>query len=75
MALCVVRSVPDDIARLFATEVGSDAEAQALRALEVRARACAQGGPRLTIAPAGLRAMFATASFRTVAGNAAEASD
>jgi hypothetical protein len=72
MALCVVRSVPDEVARLFATELGSDDETRVIGALNVPVQACAQGGSRLEVTPAGLRAMFATASFRTVANQAAE---
>lgn len=67
MALCVVRSMPDEIARLLGTTVASPEEASALQALEVPTRACSSGGPRLEIAPAGLRAMFATAAYRTLA--------
>jgi hypothetical protein len=71
MALCVVRSVPDDIARLLATEIGSEVEAEALRALEMPVQVCARGGPRFEVAPVGLRAMFATAAFRMLSAPAA----
>ena len=68
MALCVVRSVPDDVARLLATAVGSGEEEAALRALDLPVQVCARGGPRLALAPAAIRAMLATAAFRTVSG-------
>lgn len=68
MAQCVVRSVPDDVARLLATPVAGIEEEGALAALEVPIRACSSGGPRMAVAPAGLRAMVATAAFRLLAG-------
>jgi len=67
IAVCVVRSVPDDTARLFAAEVASDAEFNAVRALELPIRACSAGGPRVEATAAGLRAILATAAFRTLA--------
>ena len=68
MALCVVRSVPDDVARLLATEVGSGAETSALQSLQLPVQICSRGGPRLELAPAAVRAMIATAAFRSVSG-------
>ena len=72
VSLCVVRSVPDDVARLLATEIGSEAESQAVAALGLAVRVCSQGGPRLVTPAAGLRAIVATAAFRTL-HSAAEA--
>ncbi|MGE3420320.1 MAG: hypothetical protein AB7I42_30075 [Bradyrhizobium sp.] len=66
ISLCVVRSVPDDVARLLAAEMGSTEENDAVAALDLAVRACSQGGPRLETPPAGLRAILATAAFRTV---------
>lgn len=65
IAQCVVRSVPDDVSSLFATEVTTDAETNALRALEGIAGRCAQGR-QLETNPGGLRAILATAAFRNV---------
>ena len=67
VALCVVRSVPDDVARLFASELDSDGEAAAIRALALPIRACSGGGPRLDVTAAAVRAILATAAFRSVA--------
>ncbi len=73
IALCVVRSAPDDVARLFATEVASAAERDAVKALQVATDACARNQARLETTPEGLRAMLATAAFRTVTTSVAEA--
>jgi hypothetical protein len=73
IALCVVRSAPDDVARLFATEVASGAERDAVKALQVASDACAHNQARLETTPEGLRAMLATAAFRTVTTYVAEA--
>jgi hypothetical protein len=72
IALCVVRSAPDDVARLFATEVASDAERDAVKALQVASDACARNQARLETTPEGLRSMLATAAFRTVTTVVAE---
>ena len=66
IAICIVRSAPDETARLFASEVASDAEAQAARALDVAVRLCSQGQRPLVTNVEGLRAMLATAAFRNV---------
>ena len=73
IALCVGRSAPDDVARLFATEVASDAERDAAKALQVASDACARNQARLETTPEGLRSMLATAAFRTVTTAVAEA--
>ena len=72
IALCVVRSAPDDVARLFATEVASTAERDAVKALQVASDACARNQARLETTPEGLRSMLATAAFRTVTTTVAE---
>ena len=66
VALCVVRSTPDDVARLFSTDVASEAETPALRTLQPVVSLCNQSGPALQVSDAGLRAILATAAFRTV---------
>jgi hypothetical protein len=66
IAMCVVRSAPDDTARLFATEVASEAEAQAIKALDLAVKLCSRGQPALRANTEGLRAMLATAAFRNV---------
>jgi hypothetical protein len=70
IALCVVRSVPDEIGRLLATEVGSDGENAALRSLEPVVQLCNRTGRRLEITNAGVRAILATAAHRVIAASA-----
>ena len=67
IAMCVVRSAPDESAHLFKTEVASGAEAEAARALDMAVQLCSRGGPALQVNVEGLRAMLATAAFRNVA--------
>ncbi|WP_156839261.1 hypothetical protein [Novosphingobium aquimarinum] len=70
VAICAVRSAPDDVAALFATERDSDEEATALRQVSATMAACskaAEATKPLSINPAGMRAMLATAAFRSVA--------
>lgn len=84
LAMCLVRSVPDQVAAVFATGRGSEEEKAAIGALGVPAQMCAkavrtagQAGPAgpkaneaprpVSISPAALRAMLATASFRSIA--------
>ena len=67
IAMCVVRSAPDETARLFASEVGSADETAAAAALATAVRLCARSGPELRANVEGLRAMLATAAFRNVA--------
>ncbi len=66
VAVCVVRSVPDDVARLFATEVASEAETQAAQGLTAIVGHCNAERQPIEVSPAGLRAMLATAAFRTL---------
>lgn len=66
VAMCVVRSAPDETARLFASAVASEAETQAAKALDVALRLCSQGQRPLVTIVEGLRAMLATAAFRNV---------
>jgi hypothetical protein len=70
VAICVVRSVPNDIAALFATSRNSAEETASLNALAQPMAMCAraaQATKPIAVNPAGLRAMLATASFRSVA--------
>lgn len=68
IALCVARSTPDDVAALFATEPGSDAETQATAKVEQVAKLCARGA-KLEMGAFGLRSVIATASYRLIAGH------
>ena len=70
VAMCVVRSAPDQVAALFATPVASDEESAAIAAVAPAAELCAraaQARKPLAISPAGLRAMLATAAYRSIA--------
>lgn len=64
-AMCVVRSVPDDVARLFATDIATDAEKAAANALQPTLAACLKT-QRVEVTTDGLRAMLATAAFRSI---------
>lgn len=66
VAMCVARSVPDDVAALFASDPGSASETAALGKIEQVAALCARG-TKLEISPIGLRSIVATASYRLVA--------
>ncbi|WP_034161254.1 hypothetical protein [Sphingomonas sp. ERG5] len=65
LAQCVVRSVPDDVDALLAAEVATDAEANALRALDLVAKQCGQGR-QVDISAGGMRAILAASAFRNV---------
>lgn len=70
IAICVVRSVPNDVAALFATARGSAEETASLSALATPMAMCAKAAEArkpISVNPAGLRAMLATASYRSVA--------
>lgn len=66
VALCVVRSTPDDVGRMFSTEVASEAERTELQALRRVVTLCNRTGRPLAFSDAGLRAILATAAFRVV---------
>lgn len=70
VALCVVRSTPDDVAALLATEVASESEAIAARALGPVIGLCNQSGQGIEMSEAGLRAILATAAFRATRAGA-----
>lgn len=71
VAICVVRSVPDQVATLFDTAPASDGEEAAMQQLLPAFEMCAQGGPQVRGNEAGLRAMLATAAFRSVGADIA----
>lgn len=73
LAICMVRSTPDDIATLFATDVATAAEDDAAKRLKPVMTACAQGR-KFDINTEGLRAMLATAAYRGVAAAPAQTS-
>lgn len=64
-AVCVVRSTPDEVGKLFATEVATPEEAAMAKALQPVMARCLSNRP-IEISTDGLRAMLATAAFRSV---------
>lgn len=67
VAVCVVRSVPDQAAALLTSEVGSAAEEAAAAAVVPGLDACLHSvGLRAQFTTAGLRAALAPAAFRSV---------
>ncbi len=70
VAICVVRSLPDETGQLMATDVDSAEEEAAVRALAPVVAACSPGR-RLETNAAGLRAILATAAYRSINGAAA----
>ena len=67
VAMCVARSVPDQVAALFATPIASDAEMNAANDLSIAVKLCAPKDTVLDLKPYGLRAILATASYRLLA--------
>ena len=64
-----MRSVPSDVAALFATARDSAEETAAINSLATPMGLCAkaaQARKPLSVSPAGLRAMLATAAFRSI---------
>ena len=71
IAICVVRSLPDEVARLMVADVGSAEEAAAEAALAPGLTACAGRSRGVQSNNAGLRAILATAAYRSLNGAAA----
>jgi hypothetical protein len=63
-AVCVVRSVPDDVGALFASDVASAEEDAAAKAIAPVMSRCLNNP--VTVTTDGLRAMLATAAFRSI---------
>jgi hypothetical protein len=66
LAICVVRSVPDQVAQLFASSPTTREEAAAVAALRPAADLCAGSRSRVEGSDAAMRAILATAAFRTL---------
>lgn len=64
-AICVIRSAPDDVAALFASDPGSAQEAQAAVPLQNLFSRC-MAGKEVQSNVGGFRAILATAAFRSV---------
>jgi hypothetical protein len=72
MAICIVRSAPDEVATLLSSDVASPAEKAAIDTLLPIAPRCWQGKGQLTLNPIEFRASVATAAFRSVDGAAGQ---
>ena len=68
VAMCVARSDPDGVAKLFATKVASPDEVQSAQTLNMALSRCNQTGKAISTSVEGLRAMVATATFRLLEG-------
>lgn len=75
VAMCTVRSAPDEVAALFATAVASDGEAKAANAVAPVFGRCSQGGLPVSTTVEGMRAMLATAAFRSINSGAKPVTD
>ncbi|MEO7170291.1 MAG: hypothetical protein ABIY39_07965 [Sphingomonas sp.] len=64
-AMCVVRSSPDGVAKLFAADVATPEEQAASAPLQQVMSRCLSGRP-VDVTTDGLRAMLATAAFRSI---------
>lgn len=66
LALCAVRTMPDEIAGLLATKPASDEERRAIAAIRPRLGPCLRAGAAARINTVGLRAILALAAYRLV---------
>ena len=74
IAICVVRSAPDEVSRLFGTDVASEAEQAAFNDLQFVTGLCSENQPELQATVEGMRAMLATAALRVTSAAVAEKS-
>lgn len=74
MGLCAVRSMPDRVAKLLATEVASPDEARALGAITPDLGSCLRQGASAGFNATGLRAILALATYKLVRHNMAPVS-
>ena len=66
IAMCVARSIPDEVAALLSSEPGSEGEFVAIKAVQLVAGMCSRG-EKLEISTTGLRSIVATATYRLLA--------
>lgn len=71
LALCVVRTMPDEVAALLATKPASEAERLAIASIRPQLATCLRAGAAARLNAAGLRAVLALAAYRLVAQPAA----
>ena len=67
VAMCVARSVPDQVAALFIAPIASETEVAAAAALGLAISKCTPPGVDVELAPFALRSILATASYRLLA--------
>lgn len=72
VAMCVVRSVPDQVSALLATEIDSPAEDEVAAALMPAFSACSGANLRLSLTTSGVRTSLATAAYRSLFAQAVE---
>lgn len=68
VAMCTARSDPDGVARLFASKAASAEETSAAQAMALAMSRCNPTNIKISVSPAGLRAMLATATYRLLEG-------
>lgn len=66
IAMCTVRSAPNEVAALLGAAVASDAEKAAATPVAAVFARCNQGDKQVSTTVEGLRAMIATAAFRSI---------
>lgn len=66
VAMCVVRSLPDQVSALLVTDIDSPAEEAAAGALMPAFSACSQPGVQLSLSTSGVRTSLATAAYRSL---------
>lgn len=72
LALCAVRTMPEEVAGLLSTKPASETERLAVAALRPRLGPCLRAGAAARINSAGLRAVLALAAYRLASQPAAE---
>ncbi|ABC63421.1 hypothetical protein [Erythrobacter litoralis] len=72
VASCMTRGAPHLVARLFGTEINSEAELASLKELAAVKDVCTSRGAPVEASPLAMRAMLATASFRLLAAQKAQ---
>jgi hypothetical protein len=73
LALCAVRTMPDEIAGLLATKPASEEERRAIAAIRPRLGPCLRAGAAARVNAAGLRAILALAAYRLASQSGAAA--
>jgi hypothetical protein len=73
LALCAVRTMPDEIAGLLATKPASEEERRALAAIRPQLGPCLRAGAAARVNAAGLRAILALAAYRLATQSGAAA--